>query len=86
MEINKGTMKKELISLLKNVFQLPEVYKVQIRGIDIISADESEKISSSVEECYHDVLSDIDVGIHVTLHPNDVGNDRGIIVTQKGLA
>lgn len=74
MIINKRTMEYELTALLEKVFILPEVNKVQIRDIDIFSADESKKIRESIDKCYHDILSDIDVGIHVTLHPDDIGN------------
>ena len=72
-------MERELTVLLKRLFTLPEVNKVQIRDIDIFSADESQKIRSSIDKCYHDVLSDIDVGIHVTLHPDDLGNGHGYL-------
>lgn len=77
MEINKDTIMQELTILLTRIFQLPEVNKVQIRDIQIISSDENDKIRKSIEECYHDVLSDIDIGIHVTIHPEDVGNGHG---------
>ena len=77
MEINKDTMKQELTRLTERVFKLPEVNMVKIKDINIYSADETDKIAKSVEECYHDVLSDIDVGIHVTLHPKDIGDGHG---------
>lgn len=77
MEINKDTIRQELTDLLSEVFLLPEVNKVQIRDIDIFSADEADKINKGIEECYHDVLSDIDLGIHVTLHSEDIGNGHG---------
>jgi hypothetical protein len=41
------------------------------------SAGDEDKIVKSVEECYHDVLSDIDVGIYVTLNPEDTGDGHG---------
>lgn len=77
MEISKATIKQELVRILKKVFQLPEVDKVVIRDIEIFASDENDKIDDSIDECYHDVLSDIDVGIHVTLHPADLGNGHG---------
>ena len=77
MIINKNTMQQELTALLKIIFKLPEVNKVQIRDIDIFSADESQRIRESIDKCYHDVLSDIDIGIHVTLHPDDIGDGHG---------
>lgn len=77
MEISKSTIKQELLRLLEKVFQLPEVDKVVIRDIEIFAPDEDEKIDDSIDECYHDVLSDIDVGIHVTIHPEDLGNGHG---------
>lgn len=77
MEINKPTIKQELIRILEKVFHLPEVDKVVIRDIEIFAPDENDKIDESINECYHDVLSDIDVGIHVTLHPEDLGNGHG---------
>lgn len=77
MVLSKETIKQELTHLLERVFGLPEINKVQIRGIDIYSAEEDDKINESIEACYHDVLSDIDIGIHVTLHPEDIGNGQG---------
>ncbi|NLO09507.1 MAG: hypothetical protein GX129_06505 [Clostridiales bacterium] len=77
MVINKSTMEYELTALLQRIFQLPEVNKVKIRDIDIFSADDSQKIRESIDKCYHDILSDIDVGIHVTLHTDDIGNGHG---------
>lgn len=77
MIINKELMECELTVLLKRVFQLPEVNKVQIRDIDIFSSDERQKIRESIDKCYYDVLSDIDMGIHVTFHPDDIGNGHG---------
>ena len=75
--INKFSMVRALTELLQQVFQLPEVNKVKIRDIEIYSVNETDKIHNSVEECYHDVLSDIDVGIHVSLHPFDIGEGQG---------
>jgi hypothetical protein len=77
MEISKSTIKQELVRILEKVFQLPEVDKVMIRDIEIFASDENDKIDDSIDVCYHDVLSDIDVGIFVTLHPEDLGNGHG---------
>lgn len=77
MVISQDTIKQELTHLLGRVFVLPEINKVQIREIDIYSVEEDDKLHESVEACYHDVLSDIDIGIHVTLHPEDIGNGQG---------
>lgn len=77
MLIDITTRVTELTSLLKKIFQLPEVNKVLIRDIEILSLEQSDKIEQAVEECYHDILSDIDLGIHVTLHPEDIKEGRG---------
>lgn len=77
MDINKDTIQDELTILLVRVFQLPEVKKVVIKEIEIFSADEKDKIKKSVKDCYHDILSDVDLGIHVTLHPDDIGSGQG---------
>lgn len=77
MVINKDAMIEELEALLGRVFLLPEVNKVQIRDNQIFSVKEKDKIIKSVEDSYHDVLSDIDVGIHVTLHSDDIGEGHG---------
>ena len=71
MELGKAATEKELTHLLHHIFQLPEVDKVQIRSIALSSSREKDLIKRSVEECYHDILSDIDLKIHVTLHPED---------------
>ncbi len=77
MDINKASMVKELTSLLNRVFQLPEVKTVKIKGIEIVSPDVTEMILKSVDECYHDILSDIDIEVHVDLNPEDAGNVYG---------
>ncbi|MDF2544229.1 MAG: hypothetical protein K0S47_3947 [Herbinix sp.] len=77
MIINKEVIKEELTNLLIGIFQLPEVNKVKIREIDIYSAEEKDTIEKGIEDCYHDVLSDVDLGIYVTLNPEEVGNGLG---------
>lgn len=77
MVINKDSMMQELIIFLEKVFQLPEVNKVRIRDVDIASIDENNKLKKCIEESYHDVLSDIDIGVHVTLHPEDIDDGHG---------
>jgi hypothetical protein len=72
MELGKAATEKELTHLLHHIFQLPEVDKVQIRSVELSSSKEKDLIKRSVEECYHDILSDIDLKVHATLHPEDV--------------
>lgn len=72
--INLDAYVKELTGLLCRIFSRPEVYKVEIKGISISSSNEADKIWESVCKCYHDILSDIDMKVYVSLHPEDIGN------------
>lgn len=76
LHIDNETRLQELERLLSDLFALPEVGSVKIRDIEIISPKETEKLRQAVEAGYHDILSDIDVGVYVTLHPADIGSGR----------
>lgn len=83
IKINRATMEQELIRLLHYVFQLPEVHKVQIKNTDIVSMHDIDTIREGIEEGYHDTLSDIDVGIYVTLHKEDIDHGHGYCGNQE---
>lgn len=71
MKIDKEFHYQELKLLVHKILQLPEVEKIKIRENEVVSVDEDALIRQSVEDCYHDVLSDLDVGIHVKINPKD---------------
>lgn len=75
IKIEKETIFDELVKLLGKIFALPEVRKVKIREYEIFSEKEVGKIKNALQESYHDILSDVDVGVQVTLHPADFGTD-----------
>lgn len=72
MVINKEKVYYELMQLLERVFQLPGVKMVKIRDFEICSLADEDLVRKAVEKCYHDVLSDIDMAIYVTLHPDNI--------------
>lgn len=75
MEINQSIITQELQKLIKRGFANTETYSVKIRDIVINKSDNSKIIQNSIaeaaEQCYHDVLSDIDLTILVKISPYD---------------
>jgi hypothetical protein len=71
MNINKEVMEQEAISFLSVLFTLPEVEKVQIKDVFILSMDDNLNIKKGLELCYHDKYSDVDINVYLRLHPED---------------
>ncbi|MDF2872499.1 MAG: hypothetical protein K0R05_4074 [Anaerocolumna sp.] len=74
MEINQSVITQELQKLINRGFTNAETCSVKIRDIDIKKSDKDEiiqNIADAVNQCYHDVLSDIDLTIFVKISPND---------------
>jgi hypothetical protein len=75
MEINQSIITQELQKLINRGFTNAETCSVKIRDIDIKKSDKDEilpkNIAAAVNQCYHDVLSDIDLTIFVKISPND---------------
>lgn len=73
IKISKDSMYQHLVKLLEYIFRLPEVKKVVIRNIEIISSDSENSIRNALEASYHDRFSDVDIHIYVNLHPENCG-------------
>lgn len=78
MIINKETIKCGMVSFLDKLFALPEVEAIQVKGIKINSAFDSESIEKAINASYHDVLSDIDFSIEVSLSPEDFSSKEPV--------
>lgn len=78
MLINKETMRCGLIRFLENLFSLPEVEKIQIKGVEIKSVFDSENIEKAINVSYHDSLSDIDFSIWVRQSPEDFADKEPV--------
>lgn len=78
MNINKDIMGMEARKLLSVLFTLPEVEKVAIKDVIITSMEDEENIIKGLDECYHDRYSDVDIVVHIRLHPNDFNSETPI--------
>ncbi|MBK1813017.1 hypothetical protein JHL18_20545 [Clostridium sp. YIM B02505] len=78
MNINKEVMEQEARSFLSVLFTLPEVEKVQIKDIFILSIYDNTNIRKGLDECYHDKYSDVDINVYLRLHPNDYYDETPI--------
>ncbi|GFZ34588.1 hypothetical protein CSC2_51140 [Clostridium zeae] len=71
MNINKKVMEQETRSFLSVLFTLPEVEKVQIKDVFILTMDDNSNIKRGLEQCYHDKYSDVDINVYIRLHQDD---------------
>lgn len=78
MNINKEVMEQEARSFLSVLFTLPEVEKVQIKDVFILSMDDNRNIKEGLEQCYHDKYSDVDINVYLRLHSNDYYDETPI--------
>ena len=73
IEINRETMREELLQRLISIFSLPETRFAVIKRLYIPKASDREALkdlaAQAVERCYHDFVSDIDIHVHVVLSP-----------------
>lgn len=76
--ITKEFMYKEVNKILKSLFNLPEVEKIIIKDIEIPSLDDDFIISGAIDECFHDIYSDVDILINVKLNPVEYGRNSAI--------
>lgn len=71
IEINKEIVYRELIKRIDIIFSLPETRLVTIKHIVIEKSQRKEEIEKlaelAVEKSYHDLLSDIDIWVTVSL-------------------
>ena len=63
MQISKEIIYQNLLLLLEQIFRLPDISYVQIREHEIYSPTETAMIRLSLEDSYHDVLSDMDIKV-----------------------
>lgn len=53
-------MQKETYAFLEALFSLNEIKKIAIKNTIIHSIDDYTHIQKGLEQCYHDILSDVD--------------------------
>lgn len=74
-EINREIMYRELMKRIDKIFSLPETRMVTIKHIEIEKSQRKEEIGKlarqAVEKSYHDILSDIDIWVTVSLPCKD---------------
>jgi hypothetical protein len=71
MNINKEIMEQEAKIFISTLFTLPEVEKLQIKDVFILSVDDNENLMKGLNQCYHDKYSDVDINVYLKLHPAD---------------
>lgn len=71
MIINRQTMEFETKQFLTTLFSLKEVERIAIKDIPVTSPTDAKSIEAGLTECYHDVLSDVDINLWIRLHPVD---------------
>lgn len=78
--IDEDVVLRELIKRIEDAFLLPEVQAIKIREFVIKKTQSKEDIfeisESAVKECYHDVLSDIDMTILVKFSSDDLTEEQ----------
>lgn len=78
MIINKETIEQNTLRFIETLFSLPEIEKVAIKDVIIISPDDYNNIKKGLELCYHDVLSDVDFNVWLRLSPEDFHGDTPV--------
>lgn len=71
MEINKQTMMEETKDFLKTLFNLPEITKIAIKDVVIVSLEDEVHIKEGLEKCFHDKFSDVDFNLWIKLSQED---------------
>lgn len=71
MIINRQTIEFETKQFLTTLFSLQEIERIAIKNIPVTSPTDAKSIEAGLTECYHDVLSDVDINLWIRLHPVD---------------
>lgn len=67
IDLSKSSVENNLRLLVDKLFSLPEVACIKIRALEIRRNNQNEMIKAAVNECYHDIYSDMDLCVVVTL-------------------
>lgn len=67
IDLSKSSVEKNFRLLVDKLLSLPEVVCIKIRELEINRNNKKETIQSAVNECYHDIYSDMDLCVVVTL-------------------
>lgn len=83
IEINRETMKQELLQRLLSIFSLPETKCAVIKKLYIPRTADREILedlaAEAISRCYHDFVSDIDLHVHVALPPEDYTSPKNYL-------
>ena len=78
ISISKEFMYREGKRILQSLFKLPELEKVDIKGVIISSIEDEQAASRAINECFHDIYSDIDIQIKIKLGDEDYNSKAPI--------
>lgn len=70
MQITRQTMYLQTVEFLKSFYALPGFNSVSIKGISPASPDDSQAVLSAVDASWHDILSDVDFKVRISIHPS----------------
>jgi hypothetical protein len=76
--ITKEFMYKEAKKILESLFNLPEVEEIVIKDIEIPSLGDECLIGKAIDECFHDMYSDVDIQVKVKINQAEYDRNSAI--------
>lgn len=76
--INKEFMYQQTLELLKHLFSLPELVNVEIKGVRVLSIEEEHALIKAINECYHDMYSDVDIQLKIKLNRDEYNRNSSV--------
>ncbi|QOR35184.1 hypothetical protein IMX26_17275 [Clostridium sp. 'deep sea'] len=76
--ITKEFIQRESKKHLKSIFELPELDEIIIKGVVIASLDDELVINKAIDECFHDIYSDVDVELLIKLNQDEYNSNSTI--------
>lgn len=68
INISKEFMYKEAKGILQSLFSLPELEEIQIKETVVSALEDEQAINMAIDECFHDIYSDVDIQIKIKLN------------------
>lgn len=67
IELSKGSIKINFGLLVDRLFSLPEIAYIKVKGLELHRSNKTDMLPFAINECFHDVYSDIDLCVVVKL-------------------
>ncbi|MDP4093506.1 MAG: hypothetical protein Q8920_09110 [Bacillota bacterium] len=85
IDLTKEFMYMEFKSTLQSLFNLPEIEKIEIKGIQIPSLRNEDIIKKAFDKSFHDKYSDVDIQIGIKLDKEDYSCDSYTFLKKIGI-